>query len=78
MENHKRLLNNIYCKSTHFFDNVNKNWSDVKKEDVVFYLGKLMRQNKLSMVSIDNRRKCVKTFFNFLEDNDYITKNPYI
>ena len=60
-----------------FFDNVNKNWSDVKKEDVVFYLGKLIRQNKLSMVSIDNRRKCVKTFFNFLEDNDYITKNPF-
>lgn len=60
-----------------FFDNVNKNWSDVKKEDIVFYLGKLMSQNRLSMVSIDNRRKCIKPFFNFLEDNDYIKKNPF-
>ena len=60
-----------------FFDNVHKNWYDVKKEDVIFYLGKLMRLNTLSMVSIDNRRKCIKTFFNFLEDNDYITKNPF-
>ena len=49
----------------------------MKKEDVIFYLGKLMRLNTLSMVTIDNRRKCVKTFFNFLEDNDYIKKNPF-
>lgn len=60
-----------------FFENVNKSWKEISKDDVLLYLGKLMRSNKLSMVSVDNRRKCVKTFFNFLEDNDYIAKNPF-
>ena len=60
-----------------FFSMVNKNWHEVNKDDIVFFLGSLLKNGKIKKVSIDNKRRCVKTFFNFLEDNDYITRNPF-
>lgn len=73
----QRTIEQYLLQIRMFFENVNKNWSEINKDDILLYLGKLMRLNTLSMVTIDNRRKCVKTFFNFLEDNDYIKKNPF-
>ena len=55
-----------------FFNMLNKNWHEVNKDDIVFFLGSLLKNGKIKKVSIDNKRRCVKTFFNFLEDNDYI------
>ena len=53
-----------------FFSMVNKNWHEVNKDDIVFFLGSLLKNGKIKKVSIDNKRRRVKTFFNFLEDND--------
>ena len=49
-----------------FFSMVNKNWHEVNKDDIVFFLGSLLKNGKIKKVSIDNKIRCVKTFFNFL------------
>ena len=38
-----------------FFSMVNKNWHEVNKDDIVFFLGSLLKNGKIKKVSIDNK-----------------------
>lgn len=60
-----------------FLDSVNKNFRDISTEDILYYF--LLLKNKgLSATSRDNERRYIKCFFNWLHENDYISKNPFI
>lgn len=70
-----------YKNSTKKFLNyVNKNFRDITSDDINYYLAYLMTRKegkKLSGTSLDNERKFIKGFFNWLYDNEYITRNPF-
>ena len=45
-------------------------------DDIRGYLTEYQRKNGLSKVTIDNIRRILSSFFSWLEDEDYILKNP--
>lgn len=60
-----------------FFDVVNKHYSDIKPDDINYYLAILMSKH-LSVNSVDNARKFIKPFFKWLYENEYIYKDVFI
>lgn len=58
-----------------FLNETGKRFTDVTKDDVMVYLAK-MSQKGLSLNYVDNARKYIKSFFDWLCWNDYIAKNP--
>lgn len=56
---------------------LNKNFRDVKKDDIVYYLAH-MSSRGLCNNSLDNLRKYIKSFFTWCECNEYITRNPFL
>lgn len=56
---------------------LNKNFRDITKDDITYYLAYLSSKD-LSSTTIDNTRKYIKSFFSWLVYNDYITKNPFL
>lgn len=59
-----------------FLTTVGKNFRDVTSDDVILYFAKLQTQQK-KPVHLDNLRRYVKTFFNYLVETDVITRNPF-
>ncbi len=45
-------------------------------DDIRRYLTKYQDKKKSSKVTIDNIRRILSSFFSWLEDEDYILKNP--
>lgn len=63
-----------------FLTFTNKNFRDISTDDINYYFAYLMTKKdgkKLSGTSLDNERKFIKGFFNWLYDNEYITRNPF-
>lgn len=60
-----------------FFDIVNKHYSEIKPDDINYYLAILLGQH-LSINSVDNARKFIKPFFKWLYENEYIMKDIFI
>lgn len=55
---------------------VNKKYTAIRTEDIREYLTQYENSNSLSKVTVDNTRRILSSFFTWLEDEDYILKNP--
>ncbi|WP_458453809.1 site-specific tyrosine recombinase/integron integrase [Methanobrevibacter sp.] len=57
-------------------DNMDKRVDQISTEDLRQYLTNYQRENNSSKTTIDNIRRIFSSFFAWLEDEDYILKNP--
>ncbi len=55
---------------------IDKDIITIQTDDVRNYLTEYQRSRGLSRVTIDNIRRILSSFFNWLEDEDYILKSP--
>ena len=55
---------------------INKNVKYIVTDDIGGYLTEHQQKKGLSKVTIDNIRRILSSFFSWLEDEDYILKNP--
>ena len=55
---------------------VNKSVDDITTDDLRNYLTFFNRNDTLAKTTIDNARRIFSSFFSWLEDEDYILKNP--
>lgn len=55
---------------------INKNVKYIVTDDIRGYLTEHQQKKVLSKVTIDNIRRILSSFFSWLEDEDYILKNP--
>lgn len=55
---------------------LNKSVVYIVTDDIREYLTQYQQKNGLSKVTIDNIRRILSSFFSWLEDEDYILKNP--
>lgn len=60
-----------------FFEFIGKHYSEVKSDDINYYLSYLMSKH-LSVNTIDNSRKFIKPFFKWLYENEYIRKDVFL
>jgi len=67
-----------YYKSTinKMLNHLNKKVDSITTDDIRIYLSNFKDKNNSSKVTIDNLRRIFSSFFSFLEDEDYIMKNP--
>lgn len=67
-----------YYKSTieNMLSTLKKSVEFIKTEDLREYLSMYYEKSKCSKISIDNIRRILSSFFSWLEDEDYILKNP--
>lgn len=64
-----------YVRSSNtFMEWINKNYRDVTKDDVKMYLAFYGRGKKQNTIA--NMKRYLSTFFSWLHDEGYITKNP--
>lgn len=59
---------------TRVFEEIGKDADAVVSLDVQVYLGKKMQQ--ISPITVDNRRRCLSSFYNWLHREELIDKNP--
>lgn len=69
-------IRNYLLETRKFLDAIGKRFVDVTKDDITIYLANMSQKN-YSLNTIDNTRKYIKAFFNWLAWNDYIAKNPF-
>lgn len=55
---------------------LDKNVEYIVTDDIREYLTQYQQKNDVSKVTIDNIRRILSSFFSWLEDEDYILKNP--
>jgi len=55
---------------------IGKNARQIRTEDLRSYLITYQSKNQSSRVTVDNIRRILSSFFSWLEDEDYIIKNP--
>ena len=66
-----------YKKSIkHMFESIGKRLDKISTEDLREYLGKYRSERNISKTTADNIRRILSSFFGWLEDEDYIIKNP--
>ena len=58
------------------FSEVNKSIKSITTDDLRNYLTDYQKNSKVSKVSIDNIRRILSSFFNWLESENYILKSP--
>lgn len=68
----------IYYKSTigKMLNKINKRIDDIKTEDIRNYLSEYKDERNSSKTTMDNMRRIFSSFFAWLENEDYILKNP--
>lgn len=71
-----RSLKVYRTEITRFIDTVKKNLDEIKTDDIRYYLACMQISGKCSKVTIDNTRRYLNTFFQWLEDEEYITRSP--
>lgn len=59
-----------------FFEVVKKNVEDVKTEDCRLFFYYIQQENGMENRALDTQRAYLNAFFAWLNDNDYIPKNP--
>ncbi len=59
-----------------FFNKITKSAKDVTTDDIRNYLDVYFKNALIGKTSIDNIRRVISTFFSWLEEEDYIRKNP--
>ncbi|MCC7553023.1 MAG: tyrosine-type recombinase/integrase [Methanobacteriaceae archaeon] len=67
-----------YYKSTieRLFKIIKKEIEHISTDDIRGYMSKYKEKNNLSKITVDNIRRIFSSFFSWLEDEDYIIKNP--
>ena len=68
----------IYYRTTIFkmLDEIGLKIEDITTDDLRKYLAEYKDKNNASKATIDNVRRILSSFFSWLEDEDYILKNP--
>ena len=61
---------------THMVTSVSKPYTQIESDDLRKYLYHYEETRNASKVTIDNIRRILSSFFSWLEDEDYIVKNP--
>lgn len=72
----ERTLKVYQYEITRFLLSMKKTLKDITTDDVRYYLACYQLTGKATPVTIDNTRRYLSTFFQWLEDEDYINKNP--
>ena len=57
-------------------DNMPKRFTDYSTEDIRAYLAVFQQKHNASKVTVDNVRRIFSSFFSWLEEEDFILKNP--
>ena len=57
-------------------DNMPKRFTDYTTEDIRAYLAVFQKKHNASKVTVDNVRRIFSSFFSWLEEEDFILKNP--
>lgn len=57
-------------------DNMSKRFTDYTTEDIRAYLAVFQQKHNATKVTVDNVRRIFSSFFSWLEEEDYILKNP--
>ncbi len=60
----------------HFLKIIQKPLNSITTDDVRYYLAARQIEDKISMTSIDNERRVMNSFFDWLATEDYVNKNP--
>lgn len=55
---------------------LNKNLKDITSDDIRYYMAQYQIKRKISKVTLDNKRRIYNSFFSWLEDENYILRNP--
>ena len=61
---------------TKFLEKNQKELRDIVTDDIRLYLAEYQNKHNSSKVTMDNMRRIFSSFFTWLEDEDYIVKNP--
>lgn len=61
---------------TNFTNSIQKNVCTITTNDLRMYLAEYQNSRNTSKTTLDNIRRIMSTFFNWLEEEDYITKSP--
>ena len=61
-----------------FFDDVQKNITEITTNDIRYHLAMYQSTRKVSNATIDNRRRILSSFFSWLTKEEYIDKNPIL
>jgi len=69
-------LKQYHYKLIHFFDTVQKSYTDITANDIRMYLYRFRAERQASDSYVDSVRVTLNCFFDWLCDNDYLAKNP--
>jgi len=69
-------LKNYAIHLNRFASFTRKNVAEIDVMDIRRYLGELMTINKIKNSTLDTEKSIIKSFFSWLEIEDFITKNP--
>lgn len=72
----KRTLDIYKYEIERFLNTVKKPISKITTDDIRYFLACYQLSRKATAVTIDNTRRFINTFFQWLEDEEYIFKNP--
>lgn len=71
-----RTLKYYKSELTRILKIINKPLDKITADDLRYYLACWQMKKKISPNAVDNTRRILSTFFQFLEDEEYIHKNP--
>lgn len=72
----EKTLRSYYFYTKRFLSTIDKNFRDVEPLDVQWYLSVYEAQYHVSRRSLDNIRRGINGVFLWLEENDFIDRNP--
>lgn len=61
---------------TKILDTIGKNADEITADDIKLYIAKKLRIDNVSKVSADNERRTLSSFYGWMLNNEYITRNP--
>lgn len=61
---------------TKILNGINKNADEITADDIKLYLAKKLRMDKVTKVSVDNERRVLSSFYEWMLRNEHIEKNP--
>lgn len=61
---------------TRIMDVIGKNADEITADDIKLYIAKKLRVDNVSKVSADNERRALSSFYGWMLNNEYITRNP--
>ena len=59
-------------------DNIGKSVEDITADDIRYYLALRERRDKVSRTTMDNELRCLRSFFNWLQQEELLTRNPTV